>query len=867
MPAPMHVASASLNSNSFGSSVAITYPTGSAAGDYVLVILNFNYDNVDLVSVPAGWTRLASLAGANGYSHTVTVLGRKIEADTSVTFSLVASATYTWSVSTLRGVTAASAAAPQREHDDTNLTVSNGVTAGSVPSWAMTCAGGVLDINAGTIAIDSGTTGWTRLANNSHNTSSVGHYSAIHYKALEPGQASGSHLLNYALGIATTKSEMAGAQILLAGSNSAPDVPTSLAPSGATGKNVQTLSAKVSDPDGDTVLAEFQTATDSGFTANLVTHTGSTVASGNTSSTGSITFAANTTYYLRARAKDKYGVYSGYTASQTFITNRPPGAPGAWASPTSGEKVNTTDLVEVAAASDPDGQALTYDFDVSFDNGAAWTAKRTKLAGVSFTYDYTNDPATTTAKWRSRAWDGLVYGAYSTSPTFTVEHNRPPDAATWVSPADNSVLDRAIPQTFDWNFVDPDAGDSQSKYDLRYRLVGATAWTTVSATTTATEHVFAAAALAAGDYETQVLTYDSQGVAASAWSALRYFTMADAPAAPSITAPASGGTVGAPDSEAAWSTPTQTSYQVRRVADNAGSPDVATVYSDTLEVVSSTARNAALSFPVNNRYEHVQVRIKANGLWSSWASVRVMVSYTPPAQPSVTVQATKEALQVVTTHLPPNVLVDDPMTAGTGAALNTGVTLGAADADGWRALAADALPAAGTFTIRYYADLAKLVNGYTYTGSVDVRNTSTAAITVGIDWSDVDQPGASGTNVHTVAAGATVRLATTGARATYDATYRFLDLRVDALSGISVRQAQVEEGTTATAFRLPSTPQPERTDIWRRVKGTVGDGIRRARGASAALWTDLAVVNRVDYEYRAVAVAANGTSTPSPWTG
>lgn len=215
--------------------------------------------------------------------------------------------------------------------------------------------------------------------------------------------------------------------------------------------------------------------------------------------------------------------------------------------------------------------------------------------------------------------------------------NVAPNAPTLAGPASNATVDRTVTQRFSWTFSDPDAGDSQSAYDVQYR-VGTGAWTTVSGSTPNQYRDFASGTFASGStYEWQVRCYDSQGVVGP-WSASSFFTAATPPATPSITAPTSGGTVSS-TAAVTWSAPSQTDYQVRRVADNAGTADTGTVYYDTGDVVDAASRALTLSFPVNNRWEHVQVRVKSGGLWSAWADVRVLVSFTPPATPTLSVTA------------------------------------------------------------------------------------------------------------------------------------------------------------------------------------------------------------------------------------
>lgn len=234
-------------------------------------------------------------------------------------------------------------------------------------------------------------------------------------------------------------------------------------------------------------------------------------------------------------------------------------------------------------------------------------------------------------------------------------NNSAPNAPILVTPIGGAILDLALTQRFDWDFSDPDTdpADTQSQYELRYKLVGAGSWTTVGPTATPnTYHDFAGGTFAAGDYEWQARTYDALGLVGP-WSASEFFTAASAPAAPSITAPANGSTISAGTGDVTWSAPAQSSYQVRKVADSAGSPDTATVYYDSGEVVSASLRTHALTFPVNSRWEHIQVRIKASGLWSSWASVRVQVSYTVGPTPTVAVTAVGGSLTVAVTNPAP----------------------------------------------------------------------------------------------------------------------------------------------------------------------------------------------------------------------
>lgn len=239
------------------------------------------------------------------------------------------------------------------------------------------------------------------------------------------------------------------------------------------------------------------------------------------------------------------------------------------------------------------------------------------------------------------------------------ETNQPPNAPVQTSPVGGAVIDRGLTLRFDWDFSDPDTVDSQSKYDLRYRVVGAPSWTTVTATTSNTFHDLAAGTLAAGDYEWQVRTYDALGIV-GAYSASAFFTAGTPPTGPSITDPITGQTIPAASYNVVWSVPDQDAYQVRRVADLAGVADTGTVYSDTGTLTSVAARSYLLTFDTNNRWEHIQVRVEDAGLWSPWASVRVQVDFTEPPTPEAEVIAYNDTGRILVDITNPTPVGSEP---------------------------------------------------------------------------------------------------------------------------------------------------------------------------------------------------------------
>ena len=97
----------------------------------------------------------------------------------------------------------------------------------------------------------------------------------------------------------------------------------------------------------------------------------------------------------------------------------------------------------------------------------------------------------------------------------------------------------------------------------------------------------------------------------------------------------------------------------------------------------------------------------------------------------------------------------------------------------------------GGSTIRLYTNLNDLVNGTTYGCSVSYENFNpgdgTAII---LDWSDQNNTAFSYANY-----GSSNRIFMTGARSTYDSTFRFLDISLPVNSAITLFNAQVELST------------------------------------------------------------------------
>lgn len=232
----------------------------------------------------------------------------------------------------------------------------------------------------------------------------------------------------------------------------------------------------------------------------------------------------------------------------------------------------------------------------------------------------------TVAAYASNAC-GSSYSA--TSNAATVTYNSPPSAPILTSPPVGGAIDRTVAQRLAWIPSDSDAGDTQSKFDLQYRIVSAPAWTTVGDATPNPYFEVTPGTFAEANYEWQVRTYDALGYVGP-WSPSSFFTAGVSPGGPTILGPTNGAVFGLSAQDLTWSAAEQESFQVQKLADISGTADETAPLFDSGEVVSAETRTYSLGFPVNNQFEHLRVRVRVDGLWSPWASVRIRVSYTPP---------------------------------------------------------------------------------------------------------------------------------------------------------------------------------------------------------------------------------------------
>jgi large repetitive protein len=246
--------------------------------------------------------------------------------------------------------------------------------------------------------------------------------------------------------------------------NSAPSAPTVNAPANAsevvTFTPLLTVNNAV-DPDRDTLHYVFEIDTVIMFNGPNKQASGLLAEGANTTSWTPSALSENTTYYWRTKAND--GLTDGpWTATASFFVNtvnEAPTAPTLNNPSNNGQVTVLQPTLQVNAATDPDNDALTYEFQVYSNSGLTSLVTSTTGAGTGWVVNIVLTD-NTWYWWRARARDvhGLA-GNWMTASSFFVNNNgyNDPPTITITRPGASEPVFYGSTYTIQWTAADPDS--------------------------------------------------------------------------------------------------------------------------------------------------------------------------------------------------------------------------------------------------------------------------------------------------------------------------------------------------------------------------------------------------------------------------
>lgn len=228
------------------------------------------------------------------------------------------------------------------------------------------------------------------------------------------------------------------------------------------------------DIDGDVVYYTFKVVADGGLTTVVASELNvAESGAGTTSWTVTTPLLENTTYYWQVTAIDEHGAESVGTVANFFVNtvNDAPGVPGISA-PGTGSKIAPTlvDLV-VTNATDPEGDALTYTFELDTVNTFTGAGKQVFSLipqGLAGTTSVTVSALTenTTYYWRVKASDGLADSAWAQAVFMINAPNVAPPVPTVQNPGNQAWVDSLIPALAVNPVIDPNGDAVSYRFEL-----------------------------------------------------------------------------------------------------------------------------------------------------------------------------------------------------------------------------------------------------------------------------------------------------------------------------------------------------------------------------------------------------------------
>lgn len=241
--------------------------------------------------------------------------------------------------------------------------------------------------------------------------------------------------------------------------------------------------------------------------------------------------ALDTKYQFRVYARNDAGT-SGYSETGFLLTtpNDPTNASRSGANGAN-QVITWTNTASYEGNSD-------YVTEVWRADNGVWALLTTVAGGVAtYTDTYPATHPGTKFKYRARhktnaGVQGALTSDYSNETTETTGTTSPPNTPTNLSP-NGALIDPTRTSAFSWAFNPTTVGDTQVQFQVRYRLAGASTWTTPAAVTSSTPSWTAPANTFQDDsvYEWQVRTRGADPTW-SPWATAVTFNTAVTPIAP-----------------------------------------------------------------------------------------------------------------------------------------------------------------------------------------------------------------------------------------------------------------------------------------------------------------------------------------------
>jgi hypothetical protein len=232
---------------------------------------------------------------------------------------------------------------------------------------------------------------------------------------------------------------------------------------------------------------------------------------------------------------------AGY-AMIAIAPNSLPTAPGSVSiTPTPADRSAT---VSWTASTDADAEALQYEGEIS-TNGASgpWVSLFPLTSALSQAVDLSGYSTTTNAIVRVRAWDGVGYGAYGQTSSFTIQHA--PTAPVLINPNGGELFTIGANQTLQWTASsDPNDATASLVYEIYLSTNNKASYSLIATTAAgATSYVYNFSGKPAGSQNwVKIRAKDPGGLFGPYDESNAAFTLATdvTPSAPLSLSPASG---------------------------------------------------------------------------------------------------------------------------------------------------------------------------------------------------------------------------------------------------------------------------------------------------------------------------------------